>query len=132
MGDHHYVKRFPVWFNVFNGNCAVHTSTGKAAAILANYFGDDELRDIAREQLYWVVGKNPFAQSLIFGEGHRFPQMNSFSCGEMTGEMPVGIRTIGNTDEPYWPQINNACYKEVWVTSAGKWLSLLAELDNHN
>ncbi|MBD5219636.1 MAG: glycosyl hydrolase family 9 [Bacteroidales bacterium] len=132
VGDHHYVKRFPVWFNVFNGNCAVHTSTGKAAAILANYFGDDELRDIAREQLYWVVGKNPFAQSLIFGEGHRFPQMNSFSCGEMTGEMPVGIRTIGNTDEPYWPQINNACYKEVWVTSAGKWLSLLAELDNHN
>lgn len=132
VGERHYVKRFPVWFNIFNGNTAVHTSTGKAAAILANYFGDEELREIAREQLYWIVGKNPFAQSLIYGEGHRYPQMNSFSCGEMTGEMPVGIRTIGNTDEPYWPQINNACYKEVWVTSAGKWLSLLAELDKHN
>lgn len=132
VGTHHYVKRFPVWFNIFNGNTAVHTSTGKAAAILANYFGDAELRSIAREQLYWIVGKNPFAQSLIYGEGHRYPQMNSFSCGEMTGEMPVGIRTIDNTDLPYWPQINNACYKEVWVTSAGKWLSLLAELDRHN
>ena len=22
---------------------------------------------------------------------------------------------------------NNACYKEVWVTTAGKWLSLLSE-----
>lgn len=82
----------------------------------------------AREQLYWVVGKNPFCQSLIYGEGYRYPQMNSFSSGELTGEMPVGIRSLGNSDEPYWPQTNNACYKEVWMTSAGKWLSLLAEL----
>jgi len=53
--------------------------------------------------------------------------MNTFSSGEMTGEMPVGIRTLSNDDIPYWPQTNNACYKEVWVTSAGKWLSLIAE-----
>ena len=46
--------------------------------------------------------------------------------------MPVGIRTIGDTDEPYWPQINNACYKEVWLTSAGKWFSLLAEIENND
>ena len=32
-----------------------------------------------------------------------------------------------NDDVPYWPQTNNACYKEVWITSAGKWLSLIAE-----
>lgn len=128
IGKHHYIKRFPVWFNVFNGNLAIHTSMGKAAAVVGNYFGDDELCDIAREQLYWIVGKNPFAQSLIYGEGHNFPQLNSFSSGEITGSMPVGIRTLGNSDEPYWPQVNNACYKEVWVTSAGKWLSLLSEL----
>ena len=128
VGEHHYVKRFPVWFNIYNGNLAIHTSMGKAAAICGRYLHDDELTDIAREQLYWIVGKNPFRQSLIYGEGHNYPQMNSFSSGEITGEMPVGIRTIGNTDEPYWPQINQACYKEVWVTSAGKWLSLLAEL----
>lgn len=128
IGEHFYVKRFPVWFNIFNGNLAIHTSMGKAAAIAGRMCGDKALIDIAREQLYWIVGKNPFCQSLIYGEGHRYPQMNSFSSGELTGEMPVGIRTIGNSDEPYWPQINNACYKEVWVTSAGKWLSLLAEL----
>ncbi len=44
--------------------------------------------------------------------------------------MPVGIRSLGDSDEPYWPQINNACYKEVWLTSAGKWLSLVAETTN--
>lgn len=53
--------------------------------------------------------------------------MDSFSSGEITGEMPVGIRTLNDDDSPYWPQTNNACYKEVWVTTAGKWLSLLSE-----
>lgn len=123
----YFVRRFPVWFNIFNGNLAVHTSMGKAAAICARLLDDDELRDIAREQLYWTVGKNPFDQSLIYGEGHRYASLDNFSSGEIVGAMPVGIRSLGDSDEPYWPQINNACYKEVWLTSAGKWLSLLAE-----
>jgi hypothetical protein len=123
----HYIKRFPVWFGIFNGNTAVHLSTGKAAAICGKFLDDKELLSIGLEQMYWTVGKNPFGQSLIYGEGHNYPQMDSFSSGEMTGEMPVGIRTIGNEDIPYWPQTNNACYKEVWVTSAGKWLTLAAE-----
>ena len=63
----------------------------------------------------------------FFAIAENYPQLNTFSSGEMTGEMPVGIRTLGNDDVPYWPQTNNACYKEVWVTSAGKWLSLIAE-----
>lgn len=129
LDDEHYVKRFPVWFNIFNGNTAIHLSTGKSAAICGKFLKDKELLDIGREQLYWTVGKNPFGQSLIYGEGRNYPQMNSFSSGEMTGEMPVGIRTLGNDDIPYWPQTNNACYKEVWVTSAGKWLSLVAEYE---
>ena len=45
----------------------------------------------------------------------------------MMGEIPVGIRSLGDVDIPYWPHTNNACYKEVWVTSASKFLSLLAE-----
>ena len=99
---------------------------GEAAAICGNILGDRRLMDIAREQLYWVVGKNPFAQSLIYGEGSRYPSLNNFSSGEIIGAMPVGIRSLGDSDEPYWPQINNACYKEVWLTSAGKWLALVA------
>jgi Glycosyl hydrolase family 9./N-terminal ig-like domain of cellulase. len=123
----HYIKRFPAWFSIFNGNTAIHLSTGKSAAICGNFLKDKELLNIGMEQLYWTVGKNPFGQSLIYGEGYNYPQMDSFSSGEIVGEMPVGIRTIDNEDIPYWPQTNNACYKEVWVTSAGKWLSLIAE-----
>ncbi len=125
LDGEHYLKRFPVWFSIFNGNTAVHLSTGKSAAICGKFLNDEALLRIAREQLYWTVGKNPFGQSLIYGEGHNYPRMDSFSSGEMTGEMPVGIRTLGNEDIPYWPRTVNATYKEVWITSAGKWLSLV-------
>ncbi|MDR1258453.1 MAG: glycoside hydrolase family 9 protein [Tannerellaceae bacterium] len=127
LDKEHYMKRFPVWFSIFNGNTAVHLSAGKAAAICGNFLNDEDLLNIGREQMYWTVGKNPFGQSLIYGEGYNYPQLDSFSSGEIVGEMPVGIRSLDNEDIPYWPQINNACYKEVWVTSAGKWLTLAAE-----
>jgi len=128
IGDEWSVKRFPIWFNVFNGNSAVHLDAGISAAICARFLADGNLRDIAEGQLRWVVGENPFNQSLIYGEGSNYPSLDNFSSGELTGAIPVGIRTHGDTDEPYWPTINNACYKEVWMTSAGKWLSLIAKL----
>lgn len=127
LDNEHYLKRFPVSFGIFNGNTAVHLSMGKAAAICGKFLNDEKLMQIGREQLYWTVGKNPFGQSLIYGEGDNYPQMDTFSSGEMVGEMPVGIRALGDEDFPYWPQTNNATYKEVWVTSAGKWLTLLSE-----
>ena len=129
IDDTHYLRRFPMSFGIFNGNEAIILSTGKGAAMCGHYLKDDTLLQIGLEQLYWTVGKNPFCQSLIYGESHRYPSMDSFSSGEITGEIPVGIRSFGDEDVPYWPQTNNACYKEVWTTSAGKFLSLIAEYE---
>lgn len=126
-GDRFRIRIFPIWFSIFNGNNAVILSQGKAAALCGRFLGDEELLQIGREQLYWLVGKNPFGQSMIFGEGSAYPSMDSFSIGEAVGEMPVGIRTLGDGDVPYWPRTNNACYKEVWLTTAGKFLSLVSE-----
>ena len=128
IDERHYIRRFPIWFSIFNGNEAIVLSTGKAAACCGRFLHDEALLNIGREQLYWTVGKNPLCQSLIYGEGHRYPSQDSFSSGELVGEIPVGIRSLGNADIPYFPMTNNACYKEVWLTSAGKWLSLLADL----
>lgn len=125
----HYLRRFPMSFGIFNGNEAIILSTGKGAALCGHYLNDETLCQIGLEQLYWTVGKNPFCQSIIYGEGMHYPSMDSFSSGEITGEIPVGIRSFGNDDMPYWPQTNNACYKEVWMTSAGKFLSLIAEYE---
>ena len=127
LGNGYYVKMFPVWFS-FRGNSAIQLAMGKAASLLARYFDDAELKEMAKEQLYWMSGKNPFCQSLIYGEGERYPQMDANYPGEMTGEMPVGIETRDNEDIPYWPAGNNATYKEVWLTTAGRWLAVMADL----
>ncbi len=126
LDEQHYLKRFPVWFS-FRGNAAIHLATGKAAAICGKFLNDAALLQLGQEQLYWIVGKNPFSQSLIYGEGANYAQQYCPLPGEMVGEIPVGIQTKFNEDLPYWPQANNATYKEVWMTSAGKWLSLVAE-----
>ncbi|WP_053371866.1 glycoside hydrolase family 9 protein [Paenibacillus sp. FJAT-27812] len=127
LNDSYYLRRFPVWFS-FRGNNAILLSTGKAASVAAACLNDRELKGIAEGQLQWIAGMNPFAQSLMHGEGYRYAQQYSVLCGEMTGEIPVGIQTWGNDDEPYWPQFNNATYKEVWTGNAGKWLSIVADL----
>jgi hypothetical protein len=126
LDDNHYLRRFPVWFS-FKGNAAVHLATGKAAALCAKFLHDAELADIAEQQLFWIVGKNPFGQSLIWGEGSNYPQLYTALPGETVGAIPVGMQSRFNEDSPYWPQFNTATYKEVWGVPAGKWFSLIAE-----
>lgn len=127
LNDSYCLRHFPVWFS-FRGNTAIHLSMGKAASILGRYFGDGELLQIAREQIYWTFGKNPFGQSLVYGAGSSFAQQYGALNGEMVGSIPVGIETRGNADVPFWPMENNATYKEVWTTSAGRWLWIAADL----
>ncbi len=127
LSDKFYLRVFPVWTS-FRGNAAVHCAAGKAATMLGKYFKDDELMQIGLEQLYWIAGKNPFLQSIIYGEGKRYAQQYGISTGEVTGEIPVGIESFDNEDIPYWPQGNNCTYKEVWTSPAGRWMWVAADL----
>lgn len=126
LDNEHYLRVFPVWFS-FKGNAAVHLSTGKAAALCGKFLKDKELMNIAEQQLFWIVGKNPFGQSLIWGEGSNYPQLYTALPGETVGGIPVGMQSKFNEDKPYWPQINTATYKELWGAPAARWLSLIAE-----
>ena len=126
LDNEHYLRVFPVWYS-FRGNAAVHLSTGKAAALCGKFLHDKELQNIAEQQLFWIAGKNPFGQSLIWGEGSNYPQLYTALPGETVGAIPVGMESKFNEDTPYWPQFNTATYKEVWTSSASKWLSLIAE-----
>jgi hypothetical protein len=122
----HYLRAFPVWYS-FKGNNAVVLAQGKAAALCSKYLKDKELMNIAEQQLFWVVGKNPFGQSLIWGEGHNYMQQYNALPGDAVGQIPLGIQTRFLEDVPYWPQNNTAVYKEVFGVPAGKWFSLVAE-----
>ena len=126
LGEGFVLRNFPVWFS-FRGNSAVLLSMGKAAGLLGNYFRDPELLQLAREQLYWMWGKNPFGQCLVYGAGHDFYRQYTVHMGDTVGSVPVGIETRDNEDLPYWPQNNNATYRELWIGAACRFLQVCAE-----
>ena len=72
------------------------------------------------------MGRNPFAQSLIFGEGYDWTNEYAVQPGQTVGQMPVGIQSLWEHDAPYWPQVCTATYKEVWISPANKWMWTLS------
>ena len=125
LGGGFVLRNFPVWFS-FRGGSAVMLSMGRAAGVVGNLLGDRELLSIAREQLYWMWGKNPFGQSLVYGMGSDYAKLYTVHMGETVGAVPVGIETCENGDEPYWPGNNNATYREIWIGAVCRYLETLA------
>lgn len=127
MGGGYYLKAFPVWF-ARRGNYGVLLSQTKALSAAAQLRGDWSAADLAQKQLQWVVGRNPFVQSTMYGEGYDWTQQYSVSSGDIVGALPVGMETRGAADAPYWPSQNCYVYKEVWVHSVARWLWLMQDL----
>ena len=125
LGKGYYLRRYPVWFS-FRGNENVLLSQALAAAAAAEALEGDKANDILVKQLEWTVGKNPFNQSLIYGEGYNWTDEYAVQPGQTIGQMPVGIQSLFDADEPYWPQVCTATYKEVWIAPANKWVWALS------
>lgn len=127
LGKGYYLRRFPVWFS-FRGNLNVLLSQATALAAAANAVGDQDALSVVQRQLEWTVGKNPFAQSLICGEGYEWTDEYAVQPGQAIGQMPVGIQSLDDNDAPYWPQVCTATYKEVWICPANKWMWVMAHV----
>jgi len=127
MGGEWYLRAMPVAF-ARRGNYGPLLSQAKALATAARLRGDSAGLDLAQRQAQWIVGRNPFVQSTMYGEGYDWEQQYSVSSGDFVGSLPVGMQSRGVTDLPYWPTQNTFVYKEVWVHSSGRWLWLMADL----
>jgi len=127
MGDGYYLRAFPVWF-ARRGNFGVLLSQAKALSTAARMLGDSAALDLAERQAQWIVGRNPFVQSTMYGEGYDWAQQYSVSSGDIVGSLPVGMQSRGVTDLPYWPSQNMYVYKEVWVHPVSRWLWLMEDL----
>jgi hypothetical protein len=127
LGGENYLRRFPVWFD-FRGNSSVLLSETKALSAAGQLRGDLEAEDLAQKQAQWFVGRNPFAASVMYGEGYDWTPLYSVRSGQMVGALPVGIETKGFDDAPYWP--NQICwtYKEVWTQPVGQWIWLMEDI----
>jgi hypothetical protein len=103
-------------------------SEAKGLSTAAQLRGNADAAELAQRQLEWAVGRNPFVESLMYGEGHNFIPYFTPSTGDMVGALPVGIESLGDHDAPYWPDSASYVYKEVWVHPVARWISLMTDL----
>ncbi len=127
MGNGYYLRKFPVWF-ARQGNFGILLSQAKALSSAARLRRDKPAQDLAQKQAQWIVGRNPFVQSTMYGEGYDWAQQYSVSSGDFVGSLPVGMQSRGVRDIPYWPSQNTYVYKEVWVHPSARWLWLMEDL----
>lgn len=127
LGGDFYLRRYPVWFQ-FRGKSSVLLSEAKGLSIAAHLRGNLDDENLAQQQAQWLIGRNPFSASIMYGEGYDWGPLYSVRSGQMVGALPVGIETKGIADVPYWP--NEVCwtYKEVWTQPAGEWIWLMRDL----
>lgn len=127
LSEEFYLRRMPV-ADDFRGFHGPLLSKTKSAAAVAAALNDLELQRIVQRQLEWILGMNPFAQSTMYGEGYDFAEQFVMFSHQIVGAIPVGIWTDGDHDMPYFPQMNSATYKEVWVHTTSRFLWVLADV----
>ena len=127
LGAGHYLRLFPVWLD-YRGHFGTILPQAQALGDAAHLRGDLKSAQVAEQQLEWVIGRNPFAQSMMYGEGYDFTPQYTPSSGDMVGSLPVGIQTRGVADVPYWPVQSTWTYKEVWVHPVARWIWLMKNL----
>lgn len=127
LGKGNYLRLFPVWMDYRGhfGTILPQAQSLISAALLRNDLASAEL---SGQQPEWIIGRNPFAESMMYGEGYDFPPLYSPSSGDMAGALPVGIQTKEEKDIPYWPVQNMWTYKEVWVHPVARWIWLMKDL----
>ena len=74
------------------GDGSVAESLGAAAACLAanRIAPDPDYLEVARTQLHWLFGANPFGLSFMIGVGQRFPQHPHHAIAALTGATLTG------------------------------------------
>jgi hypothetical protein len=122
-----YLRRFPIAIQR-RGFHATLLSKTKAVSVISEVFNDQDLRNVAKKQIEWILGKNPFASSTMYGEGNNYHPLYVAFSRQIMGALPVGIETRRDADAPYWPVVNNAVYKEVWGHTTAKFLWVIADL----
>jgi hypothetical protein len=127
LGSGRYLRLFPVWLD-YRGNFGTILPQAQALASAAHLRGDPECSTLAQHQAEWIVGRNPFSQSNMYGEGYDYPPLYSPFPGNLVGALPVGVQTRGDNDVPYWPVQSTWTYKEVWVHPVGRWIWLMRDL----
>src|SRR5262249_61984940 len=110
LGQDHFLRLFPVWMD-YRGHFGTVLPQAQALINAAQLRQDVESVTLAQHQAEWIVGRNPFSQSTMYGEGYDFPPLYAPFPGNIVGALPVGLQTRGGMDVPYWPVQSTWTYK---------------------
>jgi hypothetical protein len=103
------------------------TSWAHALALCGDVFGLRCCRDMALDQLYWLLGKNPAHASFLSGIGYNHPMPHSRPFGYLLGGFMIGPRGVA-TDEFYADTAGRADWStcEYWTTCGANTLLALS------
>jgi hypothetical protein len=125
IGDGYCLRVFPIWpNNRQHGGTGCQLASTVALSAAARMRNSLELQELAASQFQWVLGANPFSQSLMYGEGYDFQPLFAYCMRDMVGALPVGMDCMAS-DEPWWTCFNDSDYKEIWVVPTARFLEAI-------
>ncbi len=126
LNDEYALRTFPIYSdNLFHGNTCVQMSDSWALAESSRLRNDPDGMQLVGKQLQWVLGVNPFGQSLMYGVGYDFAPQFAYCLKNVVGSLPVGMDCMSG-DKPYWAATNNATSKEIWVEPVNRFLGTVS------
>jgi hypothetical protein len=126
VADGYRLRVFPIWpNNRQHGGTGVHLAATVALSAAARLRNDLRLQELAARQFQWVLGANPFSQSLMYGEGYDFQPLFAYCMRDLVGALPVGMDCMSG-DQPHWCSSSEATFKEVWVEPVNRFLGTLS------
>jgi hypothetical protein len=126
IGDGYRLRVFPIWpNNRQHGGTGCQLASTVALSAAARLRNSLTLQELAVRQFEWVLGANPFSQSLMYGEGYDFQPLFAYCLRDLVGALPVGMDCMAN-DEPWWTCFNDSDYKEIWVVPTARFLEGIA------
>lgn len=126
LNNDYVLRTFPIYFNnLFHGNTNIHLSSTWALAEASSLRNDHEGMKLVEKQLQWVLGANPFGQSLMYGAGYDFAPHFAYCLKNVVGSLPVGMDCMSG-DEPHWSATNDATYKEIWTEPSSRFMGAVS------
>ena len=125
LNDDYCLRTFPIWGgDLFHGATCCHLSTTWALAEASQLRHDRAGLQVAKEQLEWTLGRNPFGQSLMYGVGYNWASQFVYCSKDMVGGLPVGMDSFRD-DAPYWHGSDYATSKETWIGTVNRFMGAL-------
>jgi hypothetical protein len=128
IGNNYVVTALPANDGHF-GNLHLVLTQAKGVSIAAHLRGDLDASQLAEQQLEWTLGRNPFSQSFMYGEGYDYIPLYTPMVGNIVGALPVGLPTYGSTDLPLWkPGSNEPSPHEQWIQTVNRFVYLAGNM----